>query len=253
MNDTGETHARADAATKRDNVETPRTGAETKGDGASLWRLFCAIELTPEIRARAAEHIAHLRASLPRLRATWERTDKLHITLKFFGNVEPSRAHALSLASERAAKHIAPFNLTIADTGAFPSNKSPRVLWLGVRDTSGHLARLHQLLEHECAAANFPRDDRPFHPHLTIARLRSPADARELAALHQQTNFPPLELPVNELVLMRSELGPQGSRYTALSHHRLALIERSLDCLNSVSLAWGKESKRFTLEPVGET
>lgn len=191
------------------------------GDAASQWRLFYAIELSTEVRARAVEHIARLREEMPNVRAGWERTEKLHITLKFFGDVEESRTHALSLAAELAASTIAPFTLTVADAGAFPPHGHPRVLWLGLRDSSDTLARLQQSLEHECAAAGFKREERPFHPHITIARLRQPAGARQLAQLHLELGFPAMEMTVNELVLMKSELGPGGSSYTALSHHSL--------------------------------
>jgi 2'-5' RNA ligase len=190
---------------------------------ASLLRLFYAVELSPEVRARAAEHIARLREKLPDVRASWERADKLHITLKFFGDVEQSRAHTLSLAAERTANSIAPFTLVIADAGAFPPRGAPRVLWLGAHDSSGSLARLHQSLEDECADAGFKREPRPFHPHLTIARLRHPTGTHNLSDRHKELGFPAMEMAVNEIILMRSELGPHGSCYTALSHHGLAL------------------------------
>lgn len=190
---------------------------------ASRWRLFCAIELPEELRNRAVAHIAHLREQLPDVRASWERTEKLHITLKFFGDIEESRAHALSQAIERSANSAAPFTLDIAGARAFPTHGPPRVIWLGLRDAQGQLARLHESLESECAAAGFARDERRFHPHITLARLRPNAGARDLATLHRQLGFPAHSLHVNELVLMRSELGPKGSRYTVVSHHGLVL------------------------------
>lgn len=188
---------------------------------ASQWRLFSAIELSDEVRARAAAHIALLRDELPDVRASWERTEKLHITLKFFGDIEQTRINALSSATERAANSIVPFNLFIEGAGAFPPRGNPRVLWLGVNDSTDSLARLQQTLENECAAAGFPRDERPFHPHITVARLRQPAGTRQLADLHRETGFQAMELNVREMVLMRSELSPGGSRYTALARQSL--------------------------------
>jgi 2'-5' RNA ligase len=196
---------------------------EKRSEDDSRLRLFYAVELPSEVRERMAEHIARLRAEMPRVRAGWERTEKLHLTLKFFGAVPQSRVAALTLAAGRATSARAPFTLTVADAGAFPPRKAPRVLWLGLRDSRGDLARLHQTLETECAVAGFPREERSFHPHITIARLREPRTALALAELHRELGFPPLEITVNEIVLMRSELGPGGSRYTALSHHRLTL------------------------------
>ena len=80
---------------------------------------------------------------------------------------------------------------------------------------------MQRALETECAAAGFPHEQRAFRPHLTLARLRSAHGARELAAAHREAPFEPQSFKVSELVVMRSELGPGGSRYTPLSRHRL--------------------------------
>jgi 2'-5' RNA ligase len=185
------------------------------------WRIFCAIELTPEVRARVAEHIAALRAAAPRVRASWDRAEKLHITLKFLGEIEQGRVEALSRAAARAATSAPGFDLAIEGAGAFPPRGLARVLWLGVADPSGGLARLQSALEDECATAGFAREERPFHPHLTIARLRSPEGARRLAETHRQAGFKAAGFTVEELTVVRSELGPGGSRYSGVSRHRL--------------------------------
>ena len=183
--------------------------------------MFCAVELSAEARERAALHIADLRSRAPDVSAGWERPEKLHITLKFMGEIEQGRVAALSSAAERAARGVPPFDIGIEGVGAFPPRGLPRVLWLGVADTSGVLARLQQRLEDECAGGGFPREDRAFHPHLTIARLRRPRGARFLAALHSEKGFAPAHFCVDALVVLRSELGPGGSRHTELSRHPL--------------------------------
>jgi 2'-5' RNA ligase len=188
---------------------------------AERWRVFCAVELPPEVRARAAEHIAHLRKAMPDVRAGWEREEKLHVTLKFLGEIEAQRVAALSNATARATQSAQPFTLALENAGAFPTHGVPRVLWLGIKDASGGLALLQQSLEDECASESFQREERAFHPHLTIARVRAPQGARRLAALHHEMGFPSLEFPVTELVVIRSEMGQGGSRYTAISRHQL--------------------------------
>src|SRR5919202_1847961 len=127
----------------------------------------------------------------------------------------------------RVAEHVrrlrdGPFELSVSGPGSFPPHGPPRVLWLGIEDASGRLAGLQRALEDECAAAGFAREPRPFRPHLTVARIRSPQGARELAAAHRESRFEPQTFTVSELVVMRSELGPGGSRYTPLSHQPLA-------------------------------
>jgi 2'-5' RNA ligase len=183
------------------------------------WRVFCAIDLPREVKARVAEHASSLRARLPDVRASWEKPEKLHLTLKFLGDVEVARVEELSRASERAVSSVEPFELTVANAGSFPAHGQPRVLWLGIEDATGRLARLQKSLEDECAAAGFAREPRPFSPHLTVARLRTPHGARGLADAHRESAFEPQTFTVAELIVIRSELGPGGSRYTPVSRH----------------------------------
>ncbi|MBA2731514.1 MAG: RNA 2',3'-cyclic phosphodiesterase [Acidobacteria bacterium] len=187
---------------------------------ASLLRVFCAIELPAEVRARAAEYIARLREAVPDVRANWERTEKIHITLKFIGEIESERIEALSFAASRAAQAVRSFAIALEGTGAFPPSGSPRILWLGINDASGSLARLQSCLEVECASAGFAREERAFHPHLTLARIRAPQGARGLASLHGKADFAPIGFAVTDLVIMCSEPGQEGSHYTEISRHR---------------------------------
>ena len=184
-------------------------------------RLFFAVELPEEVRARAAEHATRLRQSFPDVRAGWERPEKLHVTLKFLGDVDEPRAPSLRRAAEAATRGLSSFALTVEGTGSFPPRGAPRVLWLGLRDDSGRLAHLQSQLERECEREGFPRETRPFKPHLTLARLRTPRGARELAAAHGETPFGPLDFDIPELLLIHSQLGPGGSRYTPISRHPL--------------------------------
>lgn len=192
-------------------------------------RLFCAVELPAATRTAAIAHVAQLarlRAAAPHVNATWERIEKLHLTLKFLGAVEAGHVPALIAAAAQAASGIAPCELMLASAGAFPNASNPRVLWLGVQDPSGGLARLQGGLERACAAAGFPRDPRPFHAHVTLARIRTvDAAARQLARQHTEQDFAPVAFPLRELVIMRSDLAPNGSHYTPLA--RLALTNNA--------------------------
>jgi RNA 2',3'-cyclic 3'-phosphodiesterase len=181
-------------------------------------RLFCAITLSDVVRVRAYDHLRRLRESAPQVKASWERAEKLHVTLKFLGATAAERLGALTEAAARAASSVSSFELTLAGAGAFPPTRAPRILWLGVEDTHGRLASLHERLETECAAAGFPRDSRPLHAHVTLARIRAAnAAARRLAHYHQLLGFAPLRFTVNALLLMRSDLAPNGSQYTTLA------------------------------------
>jgi 2'-5' RNA ligase len=93
------------------------------------------------------------------------------------------------------------------------------VLWIGVNDPSAQLSALQQRFETECAAEGFPKEDRAYKPHLTIARLRKPE--RHLADTHMQMTFAHIEVALHELIVFRSELSSKGSRYTVISRHQI--------------------------------
>ena len=207
---------------KRKGAETSKQAAASgRSVAACTLRVFCAIELPQEVRAQASRYIATLREAATSVRAGWCNEEKLHLTLKFFGDVEEARIPNLSRAIERAASLARSFELILRGTGAFPPAGMPRVLWLGVVDTSGGLAELQHHTEDECEDVGFARERKRFHPHLTIARLRSPEGARALAALHKSMEFESPAFTVNEIVLMRSEQAPHGSRYTPLEKIRM--------------------------------
>ncbi|HEX7316790.1 MAG TPA: RNA 2',3'-cyclic phosphodiesterase [Pyrinomonadaceae bacterium] len=192
------------------------------GESVLCLRLFFAVELPLEIRAAAAEHAARLRREFPDARASWPRAESLHLTLKFLGEVEAIRLDALHHVAEVAAAALTPFALTIEGTGTFPPRGAARVLWLGVRDDDGQLSRLQFRLDKEGVYVGFPRESKSFRPHLTLARLRDyqrSEAAHGLCEAHRRAPFGPLTFEVSDFVLMRSELGPGGSRYTPLSRH----------------------------------
>ena len=191
----------------------------TEGTKAESLRVFCAVELPEEVREAAAAHAARLRREFPEARASWARPAGLHVTLKFIGETDAARVESLARAAGAAVRGFGPFELSVEEAGTFPPRGAARVLWLGVRDGSGDLARLQRRLEEECAAAGFPREPKPFKPHLTVARLREPHEAAALSEAHRRTPFGPHLFEVLEFVLMRSQLGPGGSRYTPVSHH----------------------------------
>ncbi len=133
------------------------------------WRVFCAIDLPGDLKQQLAIHIEQLKKETG-VKAGWTRPDNIHLTIKFLGNIPVADVKKLSQAAARAVKSVTPFKLTAERCGAFPTHGPPRVLWVGITDSSAQLARLYERLEEECAAAGFPKETRPFHPHLTLAR-----------------------------------------------------------------------------------
>lgn len=126
-----------------------------------------------------------------------------------------------SNAVSRAVKGVAPFSALLEGAGVFPARRDPRVLWIGITDPEGRLAELHSRVEAECFAVGFPKEERPFHPHLTLARLRTRGSAGALAQAHEQLTFESHPIEVAELLVIRSELSSAGSKYTVVSRHAL--------------------------------
>ena len=187
----------------------------------ATWRVFCAIEIPPEIRQRISQHAQRLCESLTGVQASWTKPDNIHLTLKFFGNITQSEVVKASEAAARTVEGCSPFNIEIVGAGSFPPRGPAKVLWIGIENSTNSLSHLQQKLEIECERAGFPKEDRAFHPHLTVARLRSPRGARTLADKHKALGFKAAELEVSSLILLRSELSSKGSKYTSISTHGL--------------------------------
>ena len=193
--------------------------AEKKGE---TWRVFCAIELPALVRDKISEHITRLREAMPDSPASWSHLENVHLTLKFVGEIPPSRVNDLSQATADAVAGFSPFEIGIANTGSFPKHGAPRVLWVGIDDYSGKLAALQAKLDDECRRRGFEKEARAFNPHLTMARLRKPQGARALALAHKEMRFASTEVSVTELAVIRSELSSKGSKYTVISRRALA-------------------------------
>jgi RNA 2',3'-cyclic 3'-phosphodiesterase len=189
---------------------------------SETWRVFCATELPLDVRKQITLHAARLREQVPDVHASWNREENTHLTLKFLGDLPISKVEALSRAAERAAGLVQPFELRVEGCGSFPPHGAPRVLWIGIDDPTGNLAQLFRALEDECAREGLPREERSLHPHLTVARLRKPQGARRLSELHKQIGFERMAFVAEDLRVIRSELSPQGSRYTVISQHVFA-------------------------------
>ncbi|MDI3339016.1 MAG: RNA 2',3'-cyclic phosphodiesterase [Sphaerobacter sp.] len=187
-----------------------------------VWRLFAAIEIPPEVRERIAAVTEHLRAS--GWRAKWVNPEGSHLTLKFFGYVPVDTIPALRDALRPAVAPATSFVIETAGAGAFPTPRRPRVLWLGVGGDVARLTALQQAVERASAAQGYPPEERAFHPHLTLARVR-PEDLPSLAGLERRLRelaaLPPLPIPVERVTLFRSELRRTGAIYTVVDEFAL--------------------------------
>ena len=175
-------------------------------------RSFIAIDTPAEIKEKIEEVEEKLRATNADVR--WETKEKFHITLKFLGNVEEEKLN--SLAQRLGGRLIthSPFTITYEAVGCFPNLRHPRVIWVGTHDEDGSLKALAQTVEEIAAAHGFEREKRPFHPHITIGRVKGSKNLMELSSALESVTFDPQPSTVREILLMKSDLRPTGSVYT---------------------------------------
>ncbi len=183
-------------------------------------RSFVAIELPDE----AKRGLTALRKELARREdrfVKWVDPGGIHLTLKFLGNIPSGRVTEITEAIERAAQGIHPFRLEISGLGIFPGPKQARVFWVGVGGELDKLSGLQQNIDSALAALGFAREERPFVPHLTMARVRegaSPSERRNFGELVGSIGFEDkYAIEVETVRLMRSQLTPAGAVYTCLS------------------------------------
>lgn len=184
-------------------------------------RIFTAIDISDEARAKVAGYIENMRNEFPNLRVGWERAEKLHLTLKFLGDIDEEQLKSLIEAVEKTGKQFSDFKLHISETGAFPSARNARILWLGARDEQANMQQLNEILETECERKGFEKEKRNFKPHLTIARLREPIKAKKLVEKHLHNDFASIEFAVSEIAIYESRLQKSGSIYSIVSKQRL--------------------------------
>ena len=176
--------------------------------------------LPDDIRQRLAAAIDRLRPHA--VDVAWVAESNLHVTLKFLGQVDETRAPALADALRATLAGQPAFDVGVRGLGAFPSPTRPRVIWAGLEDATGALAAVAQQVDACCGGLGFPRETREFAAHVTLGRVREPRRQPTLAdALARGADF--ARLRVERVSLMRSELSPRGARYSELAAAPLAL------------------------------
>ena len=178
-------------------------------------RSFIAIELPTGTRSSLEGITGKLKASAGDVR--WVKTDDIHLTLKFLGDVEEERIPDIGGCIEQCVMGITPFTIAVRGMGAFPSDHSPQVIWIAAADESGTLSRMQLSLEDGLARLGFKKEKRPFSPHLTLGRLKSPRGKDAVRrALTEFKNADCGSCTADAVCLFKSELKPGGAVHTRL-------------------------------------
>ncbi len=182
----------------------------------NCWRVFVAVEIPAVVRQELAGLLVDLRRQSGTV-VRWVKPEIMHLTLVFLGELPEmtvSRAGELAAATVAA---VVPFACRLEGLGAFPSPERARVVWTGLDEGRSELSALQRLLSKSLQKIGYVPERRPFSPHLTLGRLRSPADVRSLVG----QRFTSSSFTVERVTLFRSVLRPEGPEYTALGNFPL--------------------------------
>jgi RNA 2',3'-cyclic 3'-phosphodiesterase len=180
-------------------------------------RLFTAIDLPAGIRLRLERLLSALRPEAP---IKWSPLDNLHITTKFIGEWPEQRLEEIHDALSQIAP-CEPFEISLRDLGWYPNERAPRVLWVGVH-AGRELTALAEQIETRLEALGVAREERPFSPHLTLARIKHPAPLQALRQTVERLQPADLgQFRVAHFSLFRSEPGSNASVYRKLRDYRL--------------------------------
>jgi RNA 2',3'-cyclic 3'-phosphodiesterase len=178
--------------------------------------------MSAEVESAIAELVDPLRK--PRSGARWLDTGNLHLTLRFLGDkADRNLVVALDRMLSDVAAQTRPFLVEARGTGAFPNLERPRVIWIGL--VSEELIRLAQKVEKAATEVGFEPEGRPYSPHLTIARVRDLNGWQRIRrVLHQSSIRGFGSTLISEMILYRSILGGQASRYQPISRYAFSAM-----------------------------
>jgi 2'-5' RNA ligase len=196
---------------------------ERSGDGhvEEAWRLFIAVPVPAEVREAVAALLEPFRTGPFARSARWVHVETLHLTLRFLGDTDPALAARVPDAVHAALDGRPAFDVRLGGAGSFPpSARKIRALWLGITQGADELGALARALDAPLAGLSWPPDDRPYRPHLTIARTDATgvresilvAQALQEAAAAWETGF-----RARSAVLYRSLLGSGPPRHEPLA------------------------------------
>jgi len=192
---------------------------------SEMWRVFVALELpAPALRAIGKVQ-DDFNAKAPRRALRPTNSEGIHLTLKFLGDAPAEQIDAIRAALAEAARATGPFELAVEGMGCFPNTRAPRVVWLGVGGDLRALKHLRGDVERQISPLGYPTEQRPFNPHLTLARVQGHAAREEVTRIGELV----ARLDVGEIArwraqsvsLMRSQLQRGGAIYTRIGEAAL--------------------------------
>ena len=187
-------------------------------------RAFIAIELPTEIKNYLSSIQNKLKAELPKV--SWVKLENLHLTLKFLGEISPKQFNEIKQIITEITKGTSEFKIKLESAGVFPNPTVPRLIWIGNNQASTELKQLTEQLNKRLAESDIPQDERIFHAHITIGRIKTRLNSSDLKEALDKTGGDLVsvneEFNCKEITLFESTLGPGGPTYKILEKFKIA-------------------------------
>ncbi len=188
-------------------------------------RTFIAIEIPETLKLNLDRSVEELRSGLKDGLIRWVRLESMHLTLKFLGEIEQEQVHTVQKILDQVAERFLSFSLEIAGFGCFPNISRPRVVWIGFKPDGGDLPRLQSEIAGRLEKIGFEREQRGYHPHLTLGRVRkglSGSDMKLISGWAKEAQIGTVgHFEAEAVSLIRSVLKPDGAVYSNLHVARL--------------------------------
>lgn len=188
-------------------------------------RAFIAIPLPGTLLDELAALQRRLEKQVPPRSVRWVQPAGIHLTLQFLGDTPVEKLPAIQEALAVIARNAPPCTFTVEGLGCFPNPRRPRVVWVGVRESSGRLAALQDAIEEAMEHFGYAPEGHGFTPHLTLGRVQRHSSNREAAQVGEVVTAIPVgqlaEVAADRFALIRSVLKPTGAEYSTLAEFLL--------------------------------
>lgn len=190
-------------------------------------RLFVAVDLAIPVVERLAMFQDELTARVDQrfdgdIRLRTVDAENIHITLKFLGDTPPEMVPVIGDTLEELCEPLFPFDVHCQNVGAFPNIKSPRILWAGLDDEGAEVMTLLQThVERDLHELGIDRDRRDYHPHVTLARIKSRKRPSFESLLQRYDDVSFGKSFINDIVLYESHLDHNGPQYRVIQRYGL--------------------------------
>jgi 2'-5' RNA ligase len=182
-------------------------------------RSFIAVNLPDSVKREIDDMTDRLRPSGPPAR--WVPGDNLHLTLKFLDEITSDQVPSIRQAIAQVSADVAPLDLRLNGFGIFPNEKKARIFWIGIEEGYEALKNLARGIDRAVLPLGFPREDREFSAHVTLARFREPGPVDRLMKAASHMPYQSEVIRIESIELMKSVLSPKGATYSVLESVKL--------------------------------